>query len=250
MLLTLENCTKYHNEKCILKNVSLTLEEKEKVALVGLNGAGKSTLLKILASEEIVDEGKIIRKKDLRIAYLPQNPVFDEQCTIFETIQKVSTQAEEYEMKSILTKLGFSDLNLKVGILSGGQRKRVALACALLKPCDCLILDEPTNHLDNEMVAWLENYLLRFNAAVFMVTHDRYFLDRITNKIVEIDQGNLYVVEGNYSKYVAMKIEREEMLLASEKKERIYYEKNWNGFEPEYKLEVLKVKIELNASIN
>lgn len=219
MLITLENITKYHNEKCILKNISLTLEEKEKVALVGLNGAGKSTLLKILAGVESYDEGKKIMKKDLRLSYLPQNPVFDEQLTIFETLKQQAC-AEEYEMKSILTRLGFDDLNQKIAILSGGQRKRVALALALLKPCDCLILDEPTNHLDNEMVAWLENYLLKMNAGLLMVTHDRYFLDRITHKIIEIDQGNLYVVEGNYSQFIQNKIQREENNIQSEKKRK------------------------------
>ena len=220
MLITLENCTKYHNEKCILKNVSLSLEEKKKTALVGINGAGKSTLLKILAGAETIDEGKILRKKDLRLAYLPQNPVFDESLTIFETIQKVNDHAEEYEMKSILTRLGFSDLNLPISVLSGGQRKRVALAQALLKPCDLLILDEPTNHLDNEMVAWLEKTLQKMNAGILMVTHDRYFLERITNKIIEIDQGSLYAVEGNYSDFLQAKMEREEIMLASERKRK------------------------------
>lgn len=217
MLISMDSITKYHNVKEIVKEASLTIEEHDKTALIGVNGAGKTTILRIVAGLESY-EGNIVRKNGLRISYLPQDPVFDEQESILYQVMKVDPKIEEYEAKSILGKLGMHDVDLCIAKLSGGQRKRVALARALLKPCDLLILDEPTNHLDNEMIEWLEKYLKRFSNAIFMVTHDRYFLERVCTKMVEISQGKLYTYEANYSQYLEAKALREEQALANEKK--------------------------------
>lgn len=217
MLISMDSITKYHNVKEIVKEASLTIEEHDKTALIGVNGAGKTTILRIVAGLESY-EGNIVRKNGLRISYLPQDPVFDEQESILYQVMKVDPKIEEYEAKSILGKLGMHDVDLCIAKLSGGQRKRVALARALLKPCDLLILDEPTNHLDNEMIEWLEKYLKRFSNAIFMVTHDRYFLERVCTKMVEISQGKLYTYEANYSQYLEAKTLREEQALANEKK--------------------------------
>lgn len=217
MLISMDSITKYHNVKEIVKEASLTIEEHDKTALIGVNGAGKTTILRIVAGLESY-EGNIVRKNGLRISYLPQDPVFDEQESILYQVMKVDPKIEEYEAKSMLGKLGMHDVDLCIAKLSGGQRKRVALARALLKPCDLLILDEPTNHLDNEMIEWLEKYLKRFSNAIFMVTHDRYFLERVCTKMVEISQGKLYTYEANYSQYLEAKALREEQALANEKK--------------------------------
>ena len=217
MLISMDSITKYHNVKEIVKEASLTIVEHDKTALIGVNGAGKTTILRIVAGLESY-EGNIVRKNGLRISYLPQDPVFDEQESILYQVMKVDPKIEEYEAKSILGKLGMHDVDLCIAKLSGGQRKRVALARALLKPCDLLILDEPTNHLDNEMIEWLEKYLKRFSNAIFMVTHDRYFLERVCTKMVEISQGKLYTYEANYSQYLEAKALREEQALANEKK--------------------------------
>lgn len=217
MLISMDSIMKYHNVKEIVKEASLTIEEHDKTALIGVNGAGKTTILRIVAGLESY-EGNIVRKNGLRISYLPQDPVFDEQESILYQVMKVDPKIEEYEAKSILGKLGMHDVDLCIAKLSGGQRKRVALARALLKPCDLLILDEPTNHLDNEMIEWLEKYLKRFSNAIFMVTHDRYFLERVCTKMVEISQGKLYTYEANYSQYLEAKALREEQALANEKK--------------------------------
>ena len=217
MLISMDSITKYHNVKEIVKEASLTIEEHDKTALIGVNGAGKTTILRIVAGLESY-EGNIVRKNGLRISYLPQDPVFDEQESILYQVMKVDPKIEEYEAKSMLGKLGMHDVDLCIAKLSGGQRKRVALARALLKPCDLLILDEPTNHLDNEMIEWLEKYLKRFSNAIFMVTHDRYFLERVCTKMVEISQGKLYTYEANYSQYLEAKTLREEQALANEKK--------------------------------
>ena len=217
MLISMDSITKYHNVKEIVKEASLTIEEHDKTALIGVNGAGKTTILRIVAGLESY-EGNIVRKNGLRISYLPQDPVFDEQESVLYQVMKVDPKIEEYEAKSILGKLGMHDVDLCIAKLSGGQRKRVALARALLKPCDLLILDEPTNHLDNEMIEWLEKYLKRFSNAIFMVTHDRYFLERVCTKMVEISQGKLYTYEANYSQYLEAKALREEQALANEKK--------------------------------
>lgn len=222
MLITVEHLEKYHNEKCILKDANFTIEDHDKMALIGVNGTGKTTFLRILAGVEPYDNGNIMMKNGLRIAYLAQDPQLDESLTILEQVlkhvQNEHGETKEFEAKAILGKLGISDSQMPISILSGGQRKRVALAEVLLRPCDLLLLDEPTNHLDNDMIEWLESYLIRYTKAVFMVTHDRYFMEHITNKIIEIDQGNIYRFDGNYSTYLEEKARRDEIAQAKEKK--------------------------------
>ncbi|MEF9967980.1 MAG: ABC-F family ATP-binding cassette domain-containing protein, partial [Longicatena sp.] len=193
-------------------------EDHDKIALIGVNGTGKTTLLRILAGEEPYEEGTILKKNGLRIAYLPQNPMFQEKESILHQVVSMDKEIKEFEAKAILDKLGLRDVNQNIALLSGGQRKRVALARALLQPCDLLILDEPTNHLDNTMIEWLEKYLIKFNRAILMVTHDRYFLERICDKMIEIDHGNLFSYEANYSLYLEMSQQRNENAIASEKK--------------------------------
>lgn len=218
MLLSAEHLTKHQNVKCIVKDVNFAIEDKDKVALVGVNGTGKTTLLRIIAGEEKYEEGTIIRKNGLRISYLAQNPVFQEEDTILHQILSMDKEIQEFEAKAILGKLGIYNVDEKVSHLSGGQRKRVALARALLKPCDLLLLDEPTNHLDNVMIEWLENYLQRFSKAVFMVTHDRYFLERVCTKIMEIDRSCLYTYDANYSQFLEVKEQRKEIMIAQDRK--------------------------------
>jgi len=229
MLLTAENISKSYTEKPLLSGITIFVNEGDKIGVIGINGTGKSTLLKILAAQEEPDSGKIIKNQNLRIEYLPQNPIFQEGLTILEQVfYGVSAEIAEdksYEAKTILTKLGITEFDKPMGILSGGQEKRVAIAGALLHPCDVLVLDEPTNHLDNEMVDWLESYLAKYNGAIIMVTHDRYFLERVTNRIVEIENGSLYEYPGNYSKYLELKAQREENEIASERKRQSFYKK-------------------------
>lgn len=214
LLLSAEHISKSFSEKPLLSDVSLFLEEGEKVGVIGINGTGKSTFLKIIAGLLPPDSGSITCARGVRIGYLPQNPDFQNGTTVLEQALKGALpQADdlrEHEAKMILTKLGICDFDQDIGLLSGGQKKRVAIASALMTPCEVLILDEPTNHLDNEMITWLENYLIRYSGAIVMITHDRYFLDRVTNSIVEIDQASLYRYEANFTKYLQLKSEREE----------------------------------------
>lgn len=218
MLISVEHLTKHQNIKPIVEDVSFSIEEHDKIALIGVNGTGKTTLMKMIAGLETYEEGNFIKKNDLKISYLPQEPMFDEDDTILHQIVSMDKEIKEFEAKAILGKLGIQDTDRKVKHLSGGQRKRVALARALLKPCDLLMLDEPTNHLDNDMIEWLEKYLIRYNHALFMVTHDRYFLERICDKMIEIDHAKLYTYDANYSKYLEMKAQREEIAQANERK--------------------------------
>jgi len=222
MILTAENIVKSYSEKALLNDITLYINEGDKIGVIGVNGTGKSTLLKILAGIEEADSGSITKKQGDRIIYLPQNPEFNENTAVLQQVfYNASNQTKElmeYEAKMILTKLGVTEFDRDVNLLSGGQRKRVAIASALVNRCELLILDEPTNHLDNDMVIWLESYLAKFKGALIMVTHDRYFLDRVTNKIVEIDKGNIYTYEGNYNKYLELKAMREDFLIASERK--------------------------------
>ena len=226
MLISVNNLSKTNGIKNIVDNVSFSIEETDKIALIGINGTGKSTLLKIIAGIETY-QGDIIQKKDLQISYLPQNSDFNSNNTIIRQVYDIIDQnkVNEYEIKAILNKLGITNHEQLIKELSGGQQKRVALAITLLKPCDLLILDEPTNHLDNEMIEYLEKYLIKFNKAIFMVTHDRYFLERVTNKIMEIDRSKIYEYEANYSKFLDLKAKREEEALASERKRR--YKENY-----------------------
>ncbi len=247
-LISLENICKSYSEKVLLNNISLGINEGDKIGLIGVNGTGKSTLLKIIIGQEYVDSGNIIKPNKVRIEYLPQNPQYDENSTVIEQVfkgtskemsliceyQKILDKLNldyndelnkeliklqdkidalklwdlESEAKSILTKLGINNFNQKISELSGGQRKRISLASALITPCELLILDEPTNHLDNDTIDWLEEYLNNKNISLLMITHDRYFLDRVTNRIIELDKGNLYSYEGNYSMFLEKKVER------------------------------------------
>ena len=224
MLVSCIDLTKYHGEKCILDHVELHIENKDKIGLLGVNGTGKSTFLKILTGREDYD-GKMTYQKDIRINYLPQTPIYDKEDTIWQTVKKEIEEVNDFEIKSSLGKLGIYDLTVKIGHLSGGQLKRVALAIALVKPCDLLVLDEPTNHLDNTMIDYLEKYLIKWNKGLVMVTHDRYFLERVVNKIIEIDHGQLYKYEANYSRYLALKQEREEIQLKNQRKRKQFLKK-------------------------
>ena len=222
MLLSAESITKTYGTRVLLDRVSFYLEPGERVGVIGVNGAGKSTLLRILAGAEEPETGCVTRFPNVRLEYLPQNPEFAPGTTVLEQVLLgLSTDARalaEYEAKTILTRLGITRFEQRVEELSGGQRKRVALAAALARPCDVLILDEPTNHLDSEMVTWLEEWLQRFAGGLVMITHDRYFLERVTNRMAEVDGGKLYFYEGSYEDFLRRKAEREESARASERK--------------------------------
>jgi ATP-binding cassette subfamily F protein uup len=259
-LLSIENISKSYSDKILFKDINLGISEGDKIGLIGVNGTGKSTLLKIIAGFETSDTGKIIKGNSIRIEYLPQNPNFEAAASVLEQVfrgdspsMKLLGQYEEAltspntsserlmtlshdmdslnlwdlesDAKSILTKLGISDFNAKIGTLSGGQKKRVALVSALINKSDLLILDEPTNHLDNESIDWLEQYLNKRKGALLMITHDRYFLDRVTNGILELDNASLYSYTGNYSTFLEKKLEREELLKSSEEKRQNLFRK-------------------------
>ena len=206
ILLNAEGISKSYSEKILLDNVSLGINEGDKIGLIGVNGTGKSTFLKILAGVDEAEAGTVITGNGVRIGYLPQNPDFDGDKTILEQamagVSPAEQEAKEFQVKNILTRLGLSDYEQKIGVLSGGQKKRVAMAAALAAETELLILDEPTNHIDSSMVDWLESYLAAYKGAIFMITHDRYFLERVANKIVELDHGKLYSYPANYSKYL------------------------------------------------
>ncbi len=227
MLIDLDHVRHCYHKQCLLDEVSFTLEEKDKVALVGINGTGKSTLLKLLVGSEACDQGIIRRKKDLRIAYLAQNPDLDDALSVWDQVMKQTNVTKEYEAKAMLTRLGITDIHAEIATLSGGQRKRVALAQVLLQEYDLLLLDEPTNHLDAEMIEWLEAFLIKSNRAVFMVTHDRYFMERITNRIVELDHGHMFVYQGNYETYLEQKQLRIAQEAQREHKRQRLLKKEW-----------------------
>ncbi|QBD87087.1 ABC transporter ATP-binding protein [Clostridium tetani] len=258
-LISVENLSKSYGEKSLINNISFSINEGDKIGIIGINGTGKSTLLKIIAGIESYDNGTIITKNNMVVEYLPQNPYFDENSnviqqvfkgtsSIMKTIRDYENLLEEVELnpedetlqkklmdltskmdnlnlwqieseaKAILTTFGITNFYEKVKNLSGGQKKRIALCSSLVNPCDLLILDEPTNHMDNEIISWLEEYLNKRKGALVMITHDRYFLDRVTNKIFEISKGQLYTYLGNYSIFLEKKIEREELERSSEAK--------------------------------
>ncbi len=221
-LLTIEHIYKTYGEKVIFEDVSCGIQEGDKIGIVGINGTGKTTLLRILAGVEHPDEGQVVMQNNLHITWLPQNPEFSREESILSYVTSGSGELwdREGDAKSILNRLGFTDYDASVTHLSGGQKKRIALAKAMVNPTDLLVLDEPTNHLDNEMVVWLEAYLKAFRGVVIMVTHDRYFLDRVTNRILEIDHGSLYSYPAGYEGFLEMKAQREEMELASERKRK------------------------------
>ncbi|MGL4762665.1 MAG: ABC-F family ATP-binding cassette domain-containing protein [Sarcina sp.] len=248
-LITLENISKSFSEKILIDNISIGINDEDKIGIIGVNGAGKSTFLKMVAGVLEPDEGTIIKGNRVRIEYLSQNPDYDESATVIEQVfkgnspemkvlrdyqtvldgleknhedEKLHTKLMdlqvkvdalnlwgiEAEAKMVLTKLGVSDFSAKISTLSGGQRKRIALASALITPCELLILDEPTNHLDNDTISWLEEYLNSRKGALLMITHDRYFLDRVTNRILEVDRGRVFSYDGNYSIFLEKKMER------------------------------------------
>jgi len=214
-------------ERKVLDDVSFFLNEGDKVGIIGINGTGKSTLLKILAGAEEADGGDIIRTNGIRISYLPQIPEFGDSGSVLEQVllhlPKDLRQAKEYEAKSILEKLGISDQQRDISTLSGGEKRRAGIAAALIQPSDVLLLDEPTNHIDNETAQLLEDLLMKYRGAIVMVTHDRYFLNKVCSKIVEIDRGKLYVCEGSYSDYLMQKAQREADAEAAERKNRSLY---------------------------
>lgn len=220
-IINIEHISKIYGDKVIFEDVSYGIHQGDKIGIIGINGTGKTTLLRFIAGLEEPDEGMIITQNGLRMTYLPQHPVFPKDATILSYVKGGQREKDwngEPEARTVLNRLGIMDHEEAVEHLSGGQKKRVALARTLVNPADVLILDEPTNHLDNEMAAWLEDYLNRFKGTVIMVTHDRYFLDRVTNKILEISHGKLYSYEANYSRFLELKTEREEMELATERK--------------------------------
>ncbi len=222
-LVTAEHLTKSYTERLLFNDTDFSINEGDKIGLIGINGTGKSTLLKMVAGLEEPDSGTIVRGRNLAIRYLPQNPVFEKGETVLESIIRENDGHDhvwdfESQAKSMLNKLGITDHNEVVDHLSGGQKKRVALASVLLSTADLLILDEPTNHLDSEMAEWLEEYLKRFRGALLMITHDRYFLDSVTNRIVELDNGKLYSYQANYEGFLELKAERMDMERASERK--------------------------------
>lgn len=214
-ILNIEHISKIYGEKVIFEDASFGVQEGDKVGIIGINGTGKSTLLKMLAGEEVPETGQIIMQNNVRLAYLPQNPQFPENATILSYIQDCEA---EWKVQSNLTQLGITEYEKQIAVISGGQRRKVALAKILAQDFDILLLDEPTNHLDEAMISWLEEYLKSFRGTVLMVTHDRYFMDKVTNRILEISHGKMYSYEANYSKFLELKAEREEMELASERK--------------------------------
>lgn len=222
-LINVENITKTYTERKLFEHASFSLQEGEKVGVIGINGTGKTTLLKMLAGQEEPDEGTITTANHVVIRYLPQHPEFDPAMSSLECVLEGNGTDEnrwtiESDAKAMMTRLGIKDFNQPAGQLSGGERKRLALISVLLSPADILLLDEPTNHLDNDMADWLEDYLKKWRGALIMVTHDRYFLDSVTNRIVEIDKGSIYSYQTNYSGFLELKAQREEMEAASERK--------------------------------
>lgn len=218
MLLSANHVTQKINEKILFDDIQFSIDSNEKIALIGVNGTGKSTLLKAIALQDPLI-GEFSARSGIRIHYLPQNPVFTED-TIWEEIisvnQKNPFPIEEYELKATLNRFGLTDHQEKIENLSGGQKKRLALSMALMSKCDLLLLDEPTNHLDEEMIDYLENQLIKLKCSLLMVTHDRYFLDRVCSKIFELDHGSMYVHEGNYEVY----LENKQIRLEQEQRER------------------------------
>ena len=251
-LLTMEHITKAYTDRVLLNDVAFSINENEKIGVIGINGMGKSTLLKVAAGIEPYDEGKISIGNQVKICYLPQTPEFEEGTTVLraaiaDNVNELNQWTIEADARSMLNKLGFYDYDEKVEHMSGGQKKRIALVNALLTPADILVLDEPTNHLDNAMSEWLEEYLIGFRGAILMVTHDRYFLDRVATRIVEVDQGKLYSYPGNYSEFVKLKAERQDMALATERKEkRVFCVQNSNGWEEVQEPEVRSRKAHID----
>lgn len=235
-LLTMEHVTKSYTDRILLDDIGFSINESEKIGVIGVNGMGKSTLLKVAAGIEECNSGKISMGNQVKICYLSQTPEFEKDETILQAAVRGNTDelnqwTVEADAKSMLNQLGFENYDESICHMSGGQKKRVALVNTLLKEADILILDEPTNHLDNMMSEWLEEYLIKYKGAILMVTHDRYFLDRVANRIVEVDHGKLYSYPGSYSEFVRLKEERQDMALATERKRKslLRTELEWLG---------------------
>jgi ATP-binding cassette subfamily F protein uup len=216
-IINIEHICKIYGEKTIFEDASFGIQKGDKIGVVGINGTGKSTLLKMIAGEEVPDEGQIVRQNGLKIAYVPQNPIFPKESTIRSFALKEASE-EAWKVESNLTELKITQFDEKIEHLSGGQKRRVVLAKILAAEFDVLLLDEPTNHLDETMIEWLEEYLRSYRGTVVMVTHDRYFLDRVTNRILEISRGKMYSYQSDYSGFLELKAQREEMESASERK--------------------------------
>jgi len=284
--LSVENLTKSFGDKVLFKNISFGIEQGQKVALVGINGAGKSTLMKIIMKLEVADAGEVAVNQNVKISYVHQNPVFESGLSIYQTIFEGSTNDTlqviqdyqkamidsqngiensdllnkifekmdalqawdfEYQVKEVLGKLGLHDVDLPVGNLSGGQRKRVALAKSILEKPDLLLLDEPTNHLDLETIEWLEDYLSKANLSLFMVTHDRYFLEKVTNEILELDNGQIYRYSGNYGYFLDKKEERRENEAVELDKAKSLYKKELDWIRRQPKARTTKAKYRVDA---
>lgn len=231
MLITCENITKSYTDKILLDNQTLTVSSNDKIGIIGVNGCGKSTLLKIMAKIEEPDKGEVTYEKFKKITYLGQELNLDEENTPLQQVllsfSNKEKEEKEHEAKAMLLKLGVSDINKQIKYLSGGEKRKVSIASSLVKESDCLLIDEITNHLDSETITFLEKYLIKFNKAVVMVTHDRYFLERITKKIVEIYRGKLYYYEGSYSRYLELKAQRMEYAVAAERKRQAFLRKEY-----------------------
>lgn len=224
-LVTARHVSRSFTEKTLLTDINLIIHEGEKTGLVGVNGSGKSTLLKIIAGVLDIDNGEITRSSNLRIGYLPQNPEYDPDMSVIEQCMTYAPDVEDYVLKTYLNKLGMNLYDKPMSYLSGGQRKKVAIASVMAGNNNLLILDEPTNHMDNEVIEWMEERLIEYKGALFMITHDRYFLERVTDRICEIENGKLVTYEGNYDTYLVAKSERLQMAMASERKRAAIYKK-------------------------
>lgn len=235
MLITLHNVSFSYIDKKILNNISFTINETDKIGIVGINGVGKSTLLKTILGSIDINSGRIFKKSEIKIAYLSQNPLFDENKKVIDVALEEAKVENDYEIKAMLSKLGIDMFDSYIKHLSGGEKRRLALAITLAKPCDLLILDEPTNHLDIWMINWLEKFLIKWNKALLLVTHDRYFLERITNKTLDLELGSAYLYDANYSKYLDLKAERLEYQLSTNRKLQAILKKEavWAALNPQ-----------------
>lgn len=235
MLVTFNDVTIKYVDKVVLNKASFTINDTDKIGIVGINGTGKSTLLKAIVDNIPINDGIIYKKSGIKISYLPQEPSFDDNKTILDEAIKLSGVENDFEAKSMLSKLGLDDFYKEIKYLSGGEKRRLSLAITLLKPCELLMLDEPTNHLDIMMINWLEKFLIKWNKALLLVTHDRYFLERITTKTIDIEQGSVYMYDANYSKYLDLKAERLEYQLAANRKLKAILKKEaaWAALNPQ-----------------